>query len=110
MSEREIWQLNHWHLPADVGCVAGSPGAQRVCLASEAVSIFGGGVCCEAHFCLCTLLLRAGTSIQRSVTWCLPRLILNALLSFAPIAPGTQPDLLLLLHAAHQSIGEWTEL
>lgn len=24
--------------------------------------------------------------------------------------PGPQPDLLLLLHAAHQSIGEWTEL
>lgn len=39
----------------------------------------------------------------------LPPVTLNTL-SFAPTAPGTQPDLLLLLHAAHQSIGEWTEL
>jgi len=49
-------------------------------------------------------------SLQKSVTWSLPQPMLNTVLCFAPTAPGTQPDLLLLLHAAHQSIGEWTEL
>lgn len=44
MSE-QIWQPNCRHLPADAGRVAGSPGAQCACLASEAVSIFGDGVC-----------------------------------------------------------------
>jgi len=54
MSEQEIWQPIHRHLPADAGRVAGSPGAQRahipppgplsVCLASEAVFSETAGV------------------------------------------------------------------
>lgn len=62
----------------------------------------------EAHF----LLLHTaseGWHIRASVMLSLPAGTLNSL-CFAPTAPGTQPDLLLLLHAAHQSIGEWTEL
>lgn len=39
MSEREIRQLNHRHLPADVQRGAGPPGAQRLRLASRAVGV-----------------------------------------------------------------------
>lgn len=53
--------------------------------------------------------LRAGTSMPKGVMLSLAAGPLTTL-CFAPTAPGPQPDLLLLLHAAHQSIGEWTEL
>lgn len=45
MLEREIWQPNHRHLPADAQLVAGSPRAQRVCAWRARLLVFSEAAC-----------------------------------------------------------------